>query len=38
MQALSDARSLDHLVGDGKNAWRDLQAKGLRGLEIDYQI
>jgi hypothetical protein len=30
--------SLDHLIGAGKDRWRDCQAEGLGGLEIDDQL
>ena len=29
--------SFNHLIGDCEHAWRDCEAEGLRGLEIDDQ-
>jgi hypothetical protein len=28
----------DHLVGDGKHAWRNGQAESLRGLDVDDEL
>src|SRR5215475_1401760 len=36
--AQQDASLFDHLVGNRKYAWRNCEAKRVRGLEVDHQL
>jgi hypothetical protein len=38
MHRSKQASSFDHLVGASEQRWRHVEAKRLRGLEVDHQL